>query len=289
MDDLLITVIVASYNQGKYLDECLGSVFVQSYPNWDCVIIDDGSNDDSVSIAKKWQALDARFRVFQMPENRGISAVRNKGMEVAKGDYFQFLDADDILESNKILNQIPFCRDELIPVSGNMYFYHHEGIEKQRIIGKNGALPEVPITMWDHSDLLALFRIKNPFVVTAPLFPKSVKDRVGLINERLKAFEDWEYNFRCALAGYKFHHVGYAAKSQALIRLHPTSMTTNTKEMLRRRREFNFEISSNKDFQKHFGYQSTFANSPFFQGLNSLLRSFIPPIIFQLSRMFKGK
>lgn len=282
MKQIFISIIVASFNQEKYLNECLTSVFNQSYSNWECIIVDDCSSDTSVVIAEKWQSFDSRFRVIKLPTNKGVSVARNRGLGESKGDYFQFLDADDLLEKNKISNQVPFCTNDLIPVSGNRYFYHQEGEAKQRIIGKNGALPEVPITMWDQVDVLELFKTKNPFVVTAPLYPRSVLERVGMLNEDLRAFEDWEFNIRCALAGYKFHHVGYAEKAQALIRLHSTSMTTNRSEMLKRRREFNFAISTNKDFQNHFGQTISRWNRPVFQKSKTILLSLIPPLLVQI-------
>lgn len=282
MKQIFISIIVASFNQEKYLNECLTSVFNQSYSNWECIIVDDCSSDTSVVIAEKWQSFDSRFRVIKLPTNKGVSVARNRGLGESKGDYFQFLDADDLIEKNKISNQVPFCTNDLIPVSGNRYFYHQEGEAKQRIIGKNGALPEVPITMWDQVDVLELFKTKNPFVVTAPLYPRSVLERVGMLNEDLRAFEDWEFNIRCALAGYKFHHVGYAEKAQALIRLHSTSMTTNRSEMLKRRREFNFAISTNKDFQNHFGQTISRWNRPVFQKSKTILLSLIPPLLVQI-------
>ena len=282
MKQIFISIIVASFNQEKYLNECLTSVFNQSYSNWECIIVDDCSSDTSVAIAEKWQSFDSRFRVIKLPTNKGVSVARNRGLWESKGDYFQFLDADDLIEKNKISNQVPFCTNDLIPVSGNRYFYHQEGEAMQRIIGKNGALPEVPITMWDQVDILELFKTKNPFVVTAPLYPRSVLERVGMLNEGLRAFEDWEFNIRCALAGYKFHHVGYAEKAQALIRLHSTSMTTNRSEMLKRRREFNFAISTNKDFQNHFGQTISRWNRPVFQKSKTILLSLIPPLLVQI-------
>ena len=288
MNTPLISIIVASYNQGKYLNDCLQSVSNQSFTDWECIIVDDSSTDDSFLIAKRWEDSDSRFKVIRLDSNQGVSVVRNHGIKVAKGKYFQFLDADDLLEPNKLLNQVPFCIDDLIPVSGNRYFNDSDGPTILRIIGKKEALPEVPITMWDRHDLLQLFKIKNPFVVTAPLFPRSVIDKVGLFNENLKAFEDWEFNFRCALAGFRFHHVGYAEKAQALIRLHARSMTTQRKEMLQKRREFNYALASSKEYQKHFGIDKTNLRKPYIQSFHTFLRSLIPPIFFNIYRMIKN-
>ncbi|WP_075352620.1 glycosyltransferase family 2 protein [Algoriphagus marinus] len=284
----LISIIIASYNQGQFLDECLKSVADQVYQDWECIIVDDASLDQSVSIAESWVKKDQRFKLIALPKNMGVSYVRNKGLKISKGDFFQFLDADDVLSSNKLNHHVSFIEGDLITVSGSRYFYNQEGKNHQRIIGKNGAFTEVVISRWDQTDVLEVFKERNPFVVSAPLFPRSVLTQVGYQNENLKAFEDWEFNFRCALKGYKFHHIGYAQDAQVLVRLHSSSMTTQREEMLQRRREFNYTIRSNKDYQAVFGYSPTLSDRPLYQKGKTLLRSLIPPLFLDFTRKFSG-
>jgi glycosyltransferase involved in cell wall biosynthesis len=99
--DELISIIIPCYNQGQFLDETLLSVYNQSYPNWECIIVNDGSTDNSESIAKKWANKDKGFIYFHK-ENNGVSSARNFALEKAKGSYVQFLDADDLLDSRKL-------------------------------------------------------------------------------------------------------------------------------------------------------------------------------------------
>jgi len=104
----LISIIIPCYNQAQYLDEALQSVLDQTYVNWECILVNDGSLDDTEKIAKTWTAKDTRF-IYFYKENGGVSSARNFGIEKAKGDYIQFLDADDILDKNKLelsLNQL---------------------------------------------------------------------------------------------------------------------------------------------------------------------------------------
>lgn len=98
---MLITIIVPCFNQGRFLNETLQSIYEQTYTNWECLIIDDGSIDNSTEIAKQWQDKDNRF-IYLYQENKGVSAARNKALKLAKGEWIQFLDADDFLEPNKI-------------------------------------------------------------------------------------------------------------------------------------------------------------------------------------------
>ncbi|MGR3855005.1 glycosyltransferase family 2 protein [Chryseobacterium indologenes] len=95
-----ISVIVPCYNQEKYLDECLQSLMNQSFTDWECIVVNDGSTDGTADIAKRWVEKDSRV-IYIDKENGGISSARNAGLEKASGDYIQFLDSDDTLDSEK--------------------------------------------------------------------------------------------------------------------------------------------------------------------------------------------
>lgn len=97
----VVSIIVPCYNQAQYLDECLQSVFDQTYQNWECIIVNDGSPDETEKIATAWQIKDSRF-VYLFKENGGVSSARNLGIENAKGEYILPLDADDKI-SNEYL------------------------------------------------------------------------------------------------------------------------------------------------------------------------------------------
>jgi hypothetical protein len=100
MKTFLVSIIVPCYNQSQFLDEALQSVFDQTYTNWECIIVNDDSPDNTEEVAKKWVEKDSRF-VYLYMENGGVSAARNLGLDIATGDYVQFLDADDCLHHLK--------------------------------------------------------------------------------------------------------------------------------------------------------------------------------------------
>lgn len=111
MNNPLVSIIVPCYNQSDYLDEALQSVLYQTYKNWECIIVNDGSPDDTETTAKKWCQKDNRFNyVFQ--ENGGLSSARNLGLNVASGDYIQFLDSDDVLDPRKLELSLFECNKE---------------------------------------------------------------------------------------------------------------------------------------------------------------------------------
>lgn len=90
----MISVIVPCYKQSPYLSEALESVLTQTYQNWECIIVDDGSPDDTALIAQSFCALDERFK-YLYKENGGLSSARNTGIKKASGNLILPLDADD--------------------------------------------------------------------------------------------------------------------------------------------------------------------------------------------------
>ena len=95
----LISVVIPAYNAEQFLDETLESVLSQTYENWECIIVNDGSTDSTESVAKKWCEKDSRFRLTDK-ENGGLSSARNWGIKESKAEYIAFLDADDLYMPN---------------------------------------------------------------------------------------------------------------------------------------------------------------------------------------------
>ena len=92
-----ISIIVPVYKVEQYLRRCLDSIVAQTFTDWECILIDDGSPDNSGKICDEYAAKDGRFRVFHQ-ENAGVSAARNKGLDEARGEWIAFVDSDDWVE-----------------------------------------------------------------------------------------------------------------------------------------------------------------------------------------------
>ncbi len=112
---MLISIIIPCYNQSSYLEETLDCILKQDYVNWECLLVNDGSTDKTESIVLPWLKMDSRFRYFSIP-NGGVSAARNFGIEHAKGDFIQFLDADDLLSPNKLSRSVDAIFSENVDV-----------------------------------------------------------------------------------------------------------------------------------------------------------------------------
>lgn len=92
----IISIIVPVYNVEKYLRECLDSISCQTCTDWECLLIDDGSPDNSGAICDEYAVKDSRFKVFHKP-NGGVSSARNLGLDMASGEWVTFIDSDDFI------------------------------------------------------------------------------------------------------------------------------------------------------------------------------------------------
>lgn len=220
----LVSVVIPCYNQGRYLEEALQSVFAQTYPHLEIVVVDDGSEDDTASIAARFGG---RIRFLQQP-NRGLSAARNLGLASCTGAYLQFLDCDDRIEPEKIRRQVAFLEDHPdvgIVYSDVRYFSNSE--PDARTLGPYSEGAPFTPTLWEApGTMLEKLIDRNVLAVNSALVRRASVATIGPWNESLCAVEDWEFWIRCAHAGVRFHYQDWPG-TLALVRLHPESLTAN--------------------------------------------------------------
>lgn len=105
-----VSVIIPVYNAARTLARTLDSVAAQHWTDWEAVLVDDGSVDDSAAIAAARTKADPRFRLIRLDSNRGVSGARNAGLDAARGRYIAFLDADDVWSPDKLARQVPLLQ-----------------------------------------------------------------------------------------------------------------------------------------------------------------------------------
>lgn len=107
-DQPLVSIIIPTFNRAHLIGETLDSVLAQTYQNWECIVVDDGSTDGTEELLDEYVAKDARFQYYHRPDDRlpGGNAARNYGFEVSKGEYVNWLDSDDLFDCKKIEKQI---------------------------------------------------------------------------------------------------------------------------------------------------------------------------------------
>jgi len=140
-EEILVSVIVPAYNAASYLDECIQSVQRQFYSNWEMIIVDDCSKDNTYRIAEQYAEKDKRIKVIQHKENQGVAAARNTALKAATGDYVAFLDSDDFWKKSKLDRQLAFMEN-------NIYDITYTAYQKiNAVTGEKGKVIKVPETM----------------------------------------------------------------------------------------------------------------------------------------------
>jgi teichuronic acid biosynthesis glycosyltransferase TuaG len=110
MEDL-ISIITPTYNCGKFIGETIESVLQQTYRNWEMIIVDDCSIDNTKEVVEEYVMKDKRIKYYLLEANSGAAVARTKAMELASGKYIAFLDSDDLWMPDKLDRQISFMRD----------------------------------------------------------------------------------------------------------------------------------------------------------------------------------
>ena len=204
MSSPLISIIVPCYNQAQYLDECLQSVLDQTYQDWECIIVNDGSPDDTEEVAKKWLDKDVRFKYLHK-ENGGLSSARNAGIEIAEGEWILPLDADDKIGNLYLkLAEKEFAKDYTVIYCEAEYF------------GDKSGLWELP----DYN--IKALATGNPIFCTA-FFKKSDWEKVGGYDMNMTfGLEDWEFWISLLKGNNKAYRVPevcffYRIKAQSMI------------------------------------------------------------------------
>ncbi|MEC5425937.1 glycosyltransferase family 2 protein [Virgibacillus sp. C22-A2] len=117
----LISVITPAYNAERFIKQTIESVLEQTYPNWEMILVDDCSTDDTVEIIKRYQEDDSRIKLIVHEVNSGSAVARNAAMEHATGQYIAFLDSDDLWYPEKLEKQLHFMQEKDIAFSFTKY------------------------------------------------------------------------------------------------------------------------------------------------------------------------
>lgn len=212
-----VAVIIPAYNQSLYLSQAIQSVLDQTFIDWEAVIVDDGSRDDTRNVAHSF--TDSRLRYIYQ-ENRGLSAARNTGIRNSTAPYLSFLDSDDMFLPEKLalllaaLEQQPelgLVAGQAVPVDEN----------NQRV----GKIMDTPLPQQPERLLLG-----NPLHVGSVLLHRSWQEQAGFFDENLRSYEDWDMWLRLGVLGC---HMSYVNKPVSLYRFHTAQMTRIGTQMTR--------------------------------------------------------
>lgn len=215
MNPPTISVIIPTYNQAQYVLESIRSVLNQTYPDFELIVVDDGSTDETP------QSLalinDTRLQVIRQA-NKGLSAARNTGIKESTAPLITFLDSDDFFFPNKltVLSEYLNSHPNIGLVSGGTQF-----------IDQNGRQISQNIKSLENLNLSTLL-VSNPLCVSAIMMRRAWIDQVGMFDETLRACEDWDLWQRLAYAGCQFAGVEHIVVAY---RYHVGQMTRESDRM----------------------------------------------------------
>lgn len=229
MSNLLVSVIIPSYNYEKHIAETIDSVLQQSYAPIEIIVIDDGSTDGTRSLIDSMKHPNLHY-YYQ--ENGGLSSARNLGIQKSKGTYLQFLDADDLLEKDKIKNQVAAFESDPDLLLCYTDAYYFEDLKPNAYFKTLGLTHEewIPQLNTSGAKVIEALIYKNIFPVNAVLTKKQIFNDDLKFNTEFKSLEDWDVWLKCAFKNYKFKFLN-APKSSAIIRVHSSSMSQNKGKM----------------------------------------------------------
>lgn len=136
-----------SYNASRFIAKSINSVLLQTYSDWELLIVDDCSRDNSVEIARKFADIDERVKIFSLEQNVGAAAARNVAIEQAKGQYIAFLDSDDVWNDNKLKKQLTFMKQNSYAFTFSDYYVMEEDGRR------TGNIVRVPASLTYHQYL----------------------------------------------------------------------------------------------------------------------------------------
>lgn len=222
----LVSIIVPCYNQGKYLAEALQSVLEQTYSFWECIIVNDGSTDETETVAKAWCVKDSRF-IYLYKENGGLSSARNAGLAKAKGAYIQFLDSDDSIHCQKLAIQV-----DLLLKGAEIAISDYVKCEPLYLT-PNNLLRVSPFLTGSsyYIELIKDWETRISIPCHCILFKSSLlfKDEVLMFDESLPNHEDWVFWVQLF---FRLKRVAITKITLASYRVHNNSMSQDDQKML---------------------------------------------------------
>lgn len=222
MSQKQVSIIIPCFNREKLITESLNSVLQQSYPNWECIVVDDGSTDATVESIEKFSDTDGRFRlVHRNREPKGAPTCRNIGISKIRGDYFMFLDSDDILDKNCLTNRVLSARSTS---EYDAWAYPSQYFQNKILLNKLFFYED------SISNKALAFLLRPQWPINGSFFNTvKFRSKQTLFNENMPFWQDWEFHINCLLNGIRFCQFGNL-NADTYIRSHENSNRINNRE-----------------------------------------------------------
>ena len=186
-----VSIIIPVYNAEKYITETLNSILNQTHKSWECIIVDDGSIDNSKIIINEFIKKDTRFIFFERVKKleKGANSCRNIGLSQAKGDFIQFFDADDIMLSNHLSTKVNVFKKEIetdLVVNKLSFFNNNERTYSSNIFSKN--------------IFIDYYKGSIAYYICGPLWKHDFLKKIeAKFDINISNLDDWDFNIRMLL------------------------------------------------------------------------------------------
>lgn len=184
----LVSIIIPTYNRVDLIGQTLDSVINQSYQHWECIIVDDGSTDETFKILNLYSKQDLRIKLYKRPNDRpkGANACRNYGFEISKGDYINWFDSDDIMHPDFIEKKVAEFKSDIDII-----------ISKHELIGQDGNFIRKEERTRHSENLLEDFIcLKVSWYLPDPIYRRNFLLGKKLFDEELFRGQDRDFHIR---------------------------------------------------------------------------------------------
>ena len=225
MKPATVSVIIPCYNQGKFLGDALKSVIAQSFPNWECIVVNDGSTDNTRDVALQFASSHSRIKYVEQG-NRGLAAARNAGLQHIRGTHVQFLDSDDAIAPEKFKRQLEVAAGVtgLCVVYSDHYFASATDVTRDLGL-TSGTSFVLPCPLWD---IATRWETELSVPLHSFLFDARIFTESGIrFSEELANHEDWDCCMRVFALDVTIMHV---QEKLAAYRIHSQSMCRTTSD-----------------------------------------------------------
>ena len=198
MNESKVSIIIPTYNRSKLLRRAIESIIRQTYKNWELVVVDDGSTDNTKSIVDEYIKKDKRIFYKYQENSGGCSSPKNLGLKLSSGKYITFLDSDDEYLPKKLELQVKLLENSKIENLGFVGCQNLRVIEQKIIENKISHRNNI------YKILLENYFITTPGIV---MIKRQVIDKIGFFDENLKISDDVDYFIRISKNGFNFDFV----------------------------------------------------------------------------------
>lgn len=263
-NDPKISIIMSVFNAEKYLAESITSILKQSYTNFELLIIDDKSGDNTLEILTSFEKKDGRIKIIVNDTNKGLTKNLNHLLQIADGDYIARMDADDISINHRFEKQIEFFKFHPdIDILGS---YSYNINEEGKVIGER----KVPIT---NEEILKILPVLNPMTHPTVMFRRVAIEKLHGYDEKYRTSQDYSLWFKAAGLGMRFYNI-----PEFLLKYRMNDKYLSRKSFRYRINEFKIKMNSYPYIQ-HPWYK-------YYMAFLSLILAFIPSAIFKFLKRF---